>query len=188
MKFLIIGLGNIGTKYEHTRHNIGFDVLDQFVLEKKGQFENSKLAQYALIKYRGKQFHCIKPNTYMNLSGDAVRYWMQKLKIEVGNMMVIADDIALPVGKLRLRAKGTDAGHNGLKHIAQVLNTIDYPRLRFGVGNEFEKGMQVEFVLGKWPESEQSMVRMGIQKALTAIELFAIEGCDRAMNKINSES
>lgn len=187
MKFLIVGLGNIGTDYEHTRHNIGFDVLDELANKYESSFTSDRLANYSLIKIKGKQLHCIKPTTYMNLSGKALQYWANKLNILPENILVIADDLALPVSKLRLRSKGSDAGHNGLKSINEVLNSTEYPRLRFGIGNNFEKGRQVEFVLGKWDESEKELVAQGIEKATKAIELFVLEGAERAMNKVNQD-
>ena len=185
MKFLIIGLGNIGQEYDHTRHNIGFEVLDKLTQKYDSVFQIDRLAFYSLVKIKGKQLHCIKPTTYMNLSGKAVAYWMTKLKIDISDVLVITDDLALPLSKLRLRGKGSDAGHNGLKSINEVLNTQAYARLRFGIGNQFEKGQQVSFVLSKWSSEEISQVNEGILKAVEAIELFVLEGAERAMNKIN---
>ena len=186
MKFLIAGLGNIGAEYEHTRHNIGFDVLDNFARKYESSFNTERLVNYALIKLKGKQLHCIQPTTYMNLSGKAVLYWANKLNISVENILIIADDLALPTAKLRLRSKGSDAGHNGLRSINEMLNTVEYPRLRFGIGNNFEKGKQVDFVLSKWDENETELVKEGIENAIKAIELYVLEGCERAMNKINT--
>jgi len=185
MKFLIAGLGNIGTEYDHTRHNIGFDVLDSFISKHGGTFNSDRLAHYSLVKIKGKQLHLIKPTTYMNLSGKALAYWANKLNIPIENILIVTDDLALPTGKLRLRTKGSDAGHNGLKSINEVLNTMEYPRLRFGIGNDFPKGGQVNFVLGKWPDEEIELVKKGIENAIKAIELFALEGSERAMNKVN---
>ncbi len=185
MKFLIVGLGNIGTDYEHTRHNIGFDVLDNFAQNHDTTFSSDRLANYALIKLKGKQLHCIKPTTYMNLSGKAVLYWANKFNIDRLNILIIADDLALPLAKLRLRGKGSDAGHNGLKSINEIFNSNEYPRLRFGIGNNFEKGRQVDFVLGKWGNDEIEQVKQGIEKAEKAIELFVLEGCERSMAKVN---
>jgi PTH1 family peptidyl-tRNA hydrolase len=187
-KFLIIGLGNIGAEYEHTRHNIGFDVLDKLAQKNEVAFDLERLSNYTLIKFKGKQLHCIKPTTYMNLSGKAVAYWMNKLEIKKENILVIADDLALPISKLRLRSKGSDAGHNGLKNINELFNSNEYARLRFGIGNNFEKGQQVNFVLGKWNELEKPLIDAGIENAITAIELFVLEGCERAMNKINTDN
>ncbi len=183
--FLIVGLGNIGADYDHTRHNIGFDVLDKFANKYESAFATDRLASYALVKLKGKQMHCIKPTTYMNLSGKAVMYWMNKLGIKKENILVIADDLALPIGKLRLRGKGSDAGHNGLKNINELLQSIEYPRLRFGIGSDFEKGKQINFVLGKWTDNEKPVIEMAIDNAINAVELFALEGCERAMNKVN---
>lgn len=185
MKFLIVGLGNIGVEYEHTRHNIGFDVLDSFAKKHDATFQSDRLASYVKITLKGKQIHCIKPTTYMNLSGKALAYWKNKLNIDTGNILVITDDLALPVAKLRLRAKGSDAGHNGLKSINEVLQSLDYPRLRFGIGNEFPKGGQVQFVLGKWSDDESIKITEGIEKAMNALESFVLEGIERTMNKLN---
>jgi len=185
MKYLIVGLGNIGLEYENTRHNIGFNVLDNLVKKYNGIFQLDRLANYSLVKIKGKQLHCIKPTTYMNLSGKAVAYWKSKFNIEQENILVIADDLALPLAKLRLRGKGSDAGHNGLKSINETLNTNEYARLRFGIGNDFPKGTQVQFVLGKWGENEIEAVNTGIEKAISAIESVAVEGLERTMNKIN---
>jgi len=185
MKFLIVGLGNIGSEYDHTRHNIGFDVLDGLVNLYQGSFSSDRLAYYSLIRIKGKQLHCIKPTTYMNLSGKAVGYWANKLGIDNSNILIVTDDLALPTGKLRLRLKGSDAGHNGLKSINEVLSTTEYPRLRFGIGSNFEKGQQVNYVLGKWPSDELEIIKLGIENSIKAIELCVLEGTERAMNKIN---
>src|SRR5688572_13949044 len=185
-KFLIIGLGNPGREYAHTRHNIGFDVLDAFVLKHGGQFMSSRLADMAEVKWKGKIFICIKPTTYMNLSGRAVKYWLDTEKIALENSLTIVDDIALPLDKLRLRKGGSDAGHNGLRDIQLVLGTSEYPKLRFGIGNSFPKGMQSEYVLGKWFREEEPLVSYKIQKSIEAIENFASIGIDKAMNAINS--
>lgn len=187
MKFLLTGLGNIGAEYEKTRHNIGFEILDEFVKKNKGEFGSERLASYSKISFRGKQVHCIKPTTYMNLSGKSVMYWQQKLKIPNQNLLIITDDLALPLGKLRLRAKGSDAGHNGLKSIIESLNSQEFPRLRFGIGDDFKTGSQINFVLGKWQEEEISKVESAINDSINAIELFILEGADRAMNKINQK-
>ena len=154
MKFLIAGLGNIGDEYAHTRHNIGFDVVNAFVQKHKGEFRVGRLAYVAEIKWKGKIFVCICPSTYMNLSGKAVRYWMDKEKIAIENILVIVDDLALPLNKLRVRPTGSPAGHNGLKSIQEVLGSADYAKLRFGIGNDFAKGYQSDFVLGKWSKEE----------------------------------
>ncbi|MDX2002760.1 MAG: aminoacyl-tRNA hydrolase [Chitinophagales bacterium] len=185
MKYLIVGLGNIGDQYAHTRHNIGFDVLDTLIKRDGNQFFMDRLAEIAEYKYKGKSFHLIKPTTFMNLSGRAVRYWMQQLKIEIKDTLIITDDIALPLGKLRLRPKGSDGGHNGLKNINELLETQEYPRLRFGVGNNFGKGQQVQFVLGKWKPEEMPLVEKGIDDAIEIIHAFGTIGLERAMNLFN---
>lgn len=185
-KYLIVGLGNAGSEYAHTRHNIGFDVADAFVLKHKGVFKTGRLAEVAEIKWKGKIFVCIKPTTFMNLSGKALKYWMDKENITVENSLTIVDDLALPLNKLRLRKSGSDAGHNGLRDIQNVLGTDAYPKLRFGIGNNFPKGMQVEFVLSRWLQEEIPLVRLKIEKCIEVIENFATIGIERTMNTINS--
>ena len=188
MKFLIVGLGNIGDEYAHTRHNIGFDVVNAFVQKHGGSFRTDRLAYVADIKWKGKNFVCICPTTYMNLSGRAVKYWMDKEKIAANNMLVIVDDLALPLDKLRLRSSGSDAGHNGLKSLQETLNSVEYPRLRFGIGNNYPKGMQAEFVLGKWARAEEPVVKLKIDVAVEVIEIFAAQGITTAMNQVNNKS
>ncbi|MEP6951028.1 MAG: aminoacyl-tRNA hydrolase [Ginsengibacter sp.] len=185
-KYLIVGLGNPGTEYAHTRHNIGFDVVSAFVLTHGGSFRVARLAEVTEIKYKGKIFVCIKPTTFVNLSGRAMKYWLDKEKISVENSLTIVDELALPLNKLRLRKSGSDAGHNGLRDIQNVLGTDIYPKLRFGIGNNFPKGMQVEFVLGQWFAEEVPLVRLKIEKCIEVIENFATIGIDRTMNTINS--
>lgn len=185
MKFLIVGLGNIGQEYDATRHNIGFDVADAFVIKHDGNYSLERHAFVAHCKWKGKAFIVIKPTTYMNLSGKAVKYWMDKEKIALENVLVIVDDLALPVETLRLRAGGSDAGHNGLKNIDLVLQTNQYPRLRFGIGNGFPKGRQVDFVLGKWNASELPVVKEKILRSVEAIECFAAQGISKAMTLYN---
>jgi PTH1 family peptidyl-tRNA hydrolase len=185
MKFLIVGLGNIGAEYDATRHNIGFDVADTFVIKNDGTFALGRHAFVSEVKWKGKTFVVIKPTTYMNLSGKALKYWMDQEKIPVENVLVIVDDLALPLGTLRLRASGSDAGHNGLKNIQLVLTNDKYPRLRFGIGNNFPKGRQVDFVLGKWTPSEMPLVKDMILKSVEAIEAFATQGIGRAMTEFN---
>lgn len=187
-KYLIIGLGNPGSEYTHTRHNIGFDVADAFVHKHDTFFKSGRLADVAEVKWKGKIFICIKPMTYMNLSGRAVKYWLDKEKIAIENSLTIVDDIALPLDKLRLRKSGSDAGHNGLKDIQAILGTDQYPKLRFGVGNNFPKGMQVEYVLGKWDAEEISMVKLKIEKCIQVIQDFASIGIERTMNTVNNLS
>lgn len=185
MKFLIVGLGNIGAEYDATRHNIGFDVADSFVIKNDGTFALDRHAFVSEVKWKGRTFVVIKPTTYMNLSGKAAKYWMDKEKIPVENMLVIVDDLALPLGTLRLRASGSDAGHNGLKNIQEVLTHDKYPRLRFGIGNDYPKGRQVEFVLGKWKPSEMDAVKDGILRSVDVIECFATQGLNKAQNLFN---
>ena len=185
-KFLIIGLGNIGNEYSHTRHNIGFDVVDAFAIKHGGFFKLDRLAEVAEVKWKGKIFICIKPTTYMNLSGKAFKYWLEKEKIEIDNTLTIVDDLALPIEKIRLRSSGSDAGHNGLKDIQLMLGTDKYPKLRFGIGNNFNKGMQVEFVLSKWLPTEQPIINKKIEKSIEIIESFAAIGIERTMNTVNN--
>ena len=185
-KFLIIGLGNIGPEYAHTRHNIGFDVLDAFVIKQGGFFKSDRLADVAEVKWKGKTFICIKPTTFMNLSGKAFKYWMDKEKVAIENTITIVDDLALPISKIRLRASGSDAGHNGLKDIQLTLGTDAYPKLRFGIGSDFKKGQQIDFVLGKWGTTEKKVVEIKIQKCVEVIESFATIGLSRTMTDANA--
>lgn len=185
-KFLIAGLGNIGADYSGTRHNIGFDVVDSFVTGKGGRFSLERLAEKAEVKWKGHVFVCIKPTTYMNESGRAVKYWMDKEKIALDHILVVLDDLALPLSKLRLRPGGSDAGHNGLRSIQDSLGTNAYPKLRFGIGNNFPKGRQVDFVLGKWLSSEEPVVRLKIDKCVEIIESIATSGIERTMNQYNN--
>lgn len=184
-KFLIVGLGNPGREYAHTRHNIGFDVVSAFVIKHNGFFQSSRLADVAEIRWKGRIFICIKPTTFMNLSGRAFKYWLDKEKISVENSLTIVDDLALPIEKLRLRKTGSDAGHNGLKDIQNILGTDAYPKLRFGIGNIFPKGMQVEFVLSQWRKEEVPIIQQKIEKSIEAIESFATIGIDKTMTEIN---
>lgn len=187
MKFLIVGLGNTGNEYAHTRHNIGFDVVNALVLKHKGQFRVDRLAYVAEIKWKGKSLVCICPTTFMNLSGKAVKYWMEKEKIPLERILVIVDEVALPLDKLRLRPGGSDAGHNGLKSLQELLGTKDYPRLRFGIGNDYPKGYQSDYVLGKWRKEEEPLVKLKIEKAVETIESFATQGIITAMNQVNNQ-
>lgn len=187
MKYLVVGLGNIGDEYAHTRHNIGFDVMNAFVTKHGGSFEVERLAYTASIKWKGKTFVCMCPTTYMNLSGKAVKYWLDKEKISIPNMLVVVDDLALPLNKLRIRPGGSDAGHNGLKSIFETLGTHDYPKLRFGIGNDYPKGHQADFVLGKWRKDEEPLVKLKIDKSVEAIETFASQGITAAMNQVNNQ-
>lgn len=187
-KFLIIGLGNAGTEYHHTRHNIGFDVVDAFAIKHGGLFQLSRLAYTAEVKWKGKVFICIKPTTFMNLSGKAFKYWMDKEKLALENTLTIVDDVALPLSKMRLRPSGSDGGHNGLKDIQLTLGTDQYPKLRFGIGNNYPKGMQAEFVLGRWWPEEKVIVQQKIEKSVEVIESFATIGIEKTMNTINNLS
>lgn len=186
MKFLIAGLGNVGAEYAHTRHNIGFDVTMAFITKHGGQLRQDRLAYIADVKWKGKIFVCICPTTFMNLSGKAVKYWMDKEKINLQNLLVIVDDLALPLNKIRLRAGGSDAGHNGLKSIQEVLATTAYSKLRFGIGNNYPKGAQADFVLSKWLKEEEPIVQKKIETCVDAIETFATAGAAIAMNKFNN--
>ena len=188
MKFLIVGLGNFGNEYTHTRHNIGFDVANAFVQKHGGSFASARLAFMSEVKWKGKKIICICPTTFMNLSGNAVKYWMDKEKIAIENIFVIVDDVALPMDKLRIRPGGSDAGHNGLKSIHESLGSKNYPRLRFGIGNDYPKGMQADFVLGKWRKEEDPLVKLKIDKSVEAIESFLFAGIATAMNIVNNQS
>ena len=185
--YLIAGLGNIGVEYAGTRHNIGFDVADAFVIKHNGTFKNDRLADVASIKIKGRDITVIKPTTYMNLSGRAIRYWMDNKKVDLNQVLVIVDEIALPLSKLRLRPSGSDAGHNGLKSIQETLGTVDYPKLRFGIGNHYPKGMQVEYVLGKWTKEELPLVKLKIEKSVEVIENFIFTGIERTMTEVNKK-
>ncbi|WP_190810755.1 aminoacyl-tRNA hydrolase [Flagellimonas sp. S3867] len=184
-KFLIIGLGNIGSEYEETRHNIGFKVLDFLSEKETASFESAKLGAIITFKHKGRSVLCLKPSTYMNLSGKAVKYWMEKEKIPLENVLVITDDINLPFGTLRLKTKGSDGGHNGLKDIQNTLQTVQYNRLRFGVGAEFSKGRQIDYVLGKWNEDEISALPERLQKSVDLIRSFIFSGVKNTMNQFN---
>jgi peptidyl-tRNA hydrolase, PTH1 family len=187
MKFLLAGLGNIGNEYAHTRHNIGFDVVNAFVIKHGGQFQTGRLAYIAAVKWKGKSITCICPTTYMNLSGKAVKYWMDKEKIALENILVIVDEVALPLDRLRLKPSGSAGGHNGLKSVEELLGTQEYPRLRFGIGNDFPKGLQSEFVLGKWRKEEEPLIRLKIEKCVEVLEIFVSQGITAAMNDVNNK-
>lgn len=184
-KFLIVGLGNIGTDYVGTRHNIGFDVVDALARKHSSFFRVDRLAEVAEAKWKGRQLIIVKPTTYMNLSGKAVKYWMDKEKVQLDNVLVILDDLALTLAKIRLRGSGSDAGHNGLKSIQETLLTDKYPRLRFGIGNNFPKGRQVDFVLGRWDDLELPVVKQKVEKCVEIIESFTTIGIERTMNEAN---
>ena len=187
-KFLFIGLGNIGTGYANTRHNIGFDVMNAFVLKHGGSFKVDRLAYMAEVKFKGKQIICICPTTFMNLSGRAFKYWQDKTKVPLENTLTVVDDLALPLDKLRLRPSGTDAGHNGLKDIQNILCTDKYPKLRFGIGNNYPKGMQADFVLSKWLKAEEPVVLLKIEKCLELMESFITIGIEQTMTAFNNLS
>ncbi len=186
MKYLIAGLGNIGPEYELTRHNAGFLVLDRLADNHKINFATERLADTAELKYKGKQIHLIKPNTYMNLSGKAIAYWLQDLKIPKENLLVVVDEIALPFGSLRMRTKGSAAGHNGLKNIEQTLGGQDYARLRFGIGSEFAKGQQVDYVLGNFTQDELKALPQHMDRAIEMVLSFCTIGPERTMNFHNN--
>ncbi|MBU3744493.1 MAG: aminoacyl-tRNA hydrolase [Sediminibacterium sp.] len=184
-RFLIVGLGNPGPDYHQTRHNIGFDVLDAFVLKHGTFFTSGRLANMATVTIKGRQLICIQPTTFMNLSGKAFKYWMDKENIPLEQTLTIVDDLALPLSKLRLRGSGSDAGHNGLKDIQLTLGTDQYPKLRFGIGNQFPKGGQVDFVLGRWLAEEQLVVQAKIKASCDVIESFVLAGLAYTMNMVN---
>ncbi len=185
MKFLIVGLGNIGAEYEATRHNIGFMVADFLADEANVSFEVSRLASTSNFKHKGKNIHLIKPSTYMNLSGKAVNYWMQQLKIPLSNTLIITDDIALPLERIRMRAKGSSAGHNGLKNIEETIGP-NYPRLRIGIGNDFHKGQQVDYVLSRFTDQEFEVLPKVIENSAKAALSFCTIGIERTMNFFNN--
>ena len=184
-KFLIVGLGNIGTEYVGTRHNIGFELAEAFVRVHESQFSSSRLAEVAVVKWKGRQVVVIKPTTYMNLSGRAVKYWMDTEDIPLESVLVMVDDVALPLSKIRLRPSGSDGGHNGLKSIQEALQTDKYPKLRFGIGNDYPKGRQVDYVLGKWNPLQLPLVQLKMDKCVKAIEDFVTIGIERTMNEVN---
>lgn len=185
-KFLIVGLGNIGSEYANTRHNIGFDVVHAFVQKHGGSFRNDRLAFVADVKFKGKPVVCICPTTYMNLSGKAFKYWMDKEKVSLENTLTILDDVALPIEKIRLRPGGSAGGHNGLKDIQATLGTDVYPKLRFGIGNSYPKGLQADFVLGKWLKAEEPVVALKIEKCVEIIESFLAAGIGQTMSTFNN--
>ncbi len=184
-KFLVVGLGNIGNEYTETRHNIGFKILDFLATQKELTFETAKLGDITTYKLKGRSILCLKPSTYMNLSGKAVRYWLEKEKIPLENLLVITDDINLPFGTIRIKTKGSDGGHNGLKDIQNTLQTTKYNRFRFGVGANFGKGRQIEYVLGQWNDEENSQMEERLQKSIEALDSFVLAGIARTMNQFN---
>jgi len=184
-KFLIVGLGNIGAEYVRTRHNIGFKVLNHLAKQNEIEFETRKLGALATYKLKGRTFLLLKPNTFMNLSGKAVKYWLDKENIPLENLLVITDDLNLPFGTLRLKTKGSNGGHNGLKDIQDKLNTINYNRLRFGISNEFSKGRQVDYVLGEWTNEESEKLDERLEQASKMLISFAMSGVNHTMNQFN---
>lgn len=187
MKYLIVGLGNIGNEYQNTRHNIGFTILDAFAEASNVFFENDRYGAKAEIKLKGRTLILIKPSTFMNLSGNAVRYWMQKEKVPLDNLLIVVDDLALPFGTLRLKPNGSDAGHNGLKNIQELLGTANYPRLRFGIGNGFSRGGQIDFVLGQWENEEAELLPARVEKAVEMIKSYCLAGIQNTMNLYNNK-
>jgi len=187
VKYLITGLGNIGSEYENTRHNIGFKILDTLAGVSNISFKEERYGSVAKYKFKGRTLILLKPNTYVNLSGKAVNYWLQKEKIQLSNLLILVDDLALPFGTIKIKPKGGDAGHNGLKSIQESLNTSNYPRLRFGIGNNFLKGQQVDYVLGKWTIDEQKHLDKLIDVSIKAIQSFSTVGLQRTMNAFNGD-
>ena len=187
MKFLIVGLGNIGAKYESTRHNIGFKALDFVAEQSSAFFIEEKYGEISSFKYKGKNIFLLKPNTFMNLSGSAVRYWITKLKIDVEHLLVVTDDLNLEVGNLRMKKNGSDGGHNGLKNIQQILSSSQYPRLRIGVGNNFPKGGQIDYVLGEWTEEEHLILDQKMEIIKEMVLSFCFAGIENTMNKFNNK-
>lgn len=185
MKYLILGLGNPGSEYELTRHNIGFLVLDHLAETLGATFAPARHGDKAEAKYKGRTFHLVKPNTYMNLSGKALNYWMQELKIGVDQVVIVTDDLALPFGKIRMRAKGSNGGHNGLKDVERVIGNNKYARIRFGVGSEFQKGQQVDYVLSNFPQEEMDALPPLLKRASDMVVGFGTIGIDRTMNQHN---
>ncbi len=187
MKYLIVGLGNIGTEYQNTRHNIGFTVLDAFAKASNAFFEDHRYGATCEVRLKGRVLTLLKPSTYMNLSGMAVRYWMNKEKIELERLLVVVDDLALPFGALRLKPQGSDAGHNGLRNIQELIGTQQYCRLRFGIGHDFPRGAQIDYVLGHWNEEEQQALPARVDLAVDMIKNFCLAGVQDTMNRYNNK-
>lgn len=186
-KFLIVGLGNIGAEYVNTRHNIGFKIVDHFARKEAISFQTAKLGDIAECKIKGRTILLLKPNTYMNLSGKAVKYWMEKENIEKENVLIITDDLNLAFGTIRIKTKGSDGGHNGLKNIQLLLNSTEYPRFRFGISDEFKKGQQVDYVLGDWNDEEKTKLVERLELASEIITSFALAGLNNTMNSYNGK-
>ncbi|MEE4176097.1 MAG: aminoacyl-tRNA hydrolase [Bacteroides sp.] len=187
MKYLIAGLGNIGPEYHETRHNIGFMILDHLAAEKEAVFSPARYGDRAEFKLKGRTFILLKPSTYMNLSGRAIHYWMAKEKAELEHLLVVVDDIALPLGALRMKARGGAGGHNGLSHIIDILGTDQYARLRFGIGGDFPRGFQSQYVLGKWEPEERELIDPRIKMASEMVVSFGLQGAERTMNLFNKK-
>lgn len=187
MKYLIVGLGNIGAEYRNTRHNIGFKVLDAFAEASNTVFSTQRYGDVAQVRVKNKLLVLLKPSTYMNLSGEAVRYWMNKENIPLENVLVIVDDLALPFGAIRIKGKGSDGGHNGLKNIADMISTQNYARIRFGIGNEFPKGAQIDYVLGNFTEEQEKLMPERLKVAIDAIKAFCLSGLTFAMNNYSNK-
>ena len=186
-KFLIVGLGNVGDSYRNTRHNIGFKILDALASASNISFEANRYGDTSKLKIKGRALVLVKPTTFMNLSGKAVNYYLQSEKIEPENLLIITDDLALPFGTLRMRTKGSDGGHNGLKHIIQILNSTAFSRIRFGVGNEFSKGKQVDYVLGQWSDEEESALQERVDAAIEMVKSFVMVGAAQTMTLFNGK-
>ncbi len=188
MKYLIVGLGNIGEEYQNTRHNIGFTVLDALANASNAFFEDKRYGSVTHFRYKGRTFVLLKPSTYMNLSGFAVDYWLKKEKIEVANMLVVVDDLALPTGTIRMRPKGSTGGHNGLAHINTILGTDNYARIRVGIGNNFHKGGQKDYVLGAWTSEEKKLIEERVEIVAEMIKSFGTSGLELTMTCFNKNS
>lgn len=188
MSYLVTGLGNIGTEYVGTRHNIGFTVLETWAALHKTDFTTLRYGSLAQVRYAGKEIWLLKPSTYVNLSGKAVRYWMKEERITLENIVIVLDDVALPFGKIRLRARGSDGGHNGLKHISMTLGTEEYARLRIGVGDDFPRGYQADYVLSQWTGEEKKELPFVCNHAIESLQLFIRQGIEKAMNQVNTAS
>lgn len=187
MKYLIVGLGNIGNEYANTRHNIGFKVVDALAKASTSLFNTDRYGDVCEVKFKGRTLVLLKPSTFMNLSGKAVNYWLDKTGVSLSNLLIVVDDIALPLGKIRLRGKGSDGGHNGLRSIDQVLGTSNYPRLKFGIGNDFAKGRQVDFVLGEWTAEEEEAIGPYVERSVEAIKAFSTMDLGLVMTQFNKD-
>ncbi len=186
-KYLIVGLGNIGNEYDNTRHNIGFKILDELASSNEVIFKNEKLGAISSFRFKGRSFILLKPSTYMNLSGKSVKYWLTKEKIPIENLLVICDDLNISYGTIRLKPKGSAGGHNGLKSINEILNTQQYPRFRFGISDEFKKGKQIDYVLGKWSDKENEILPERLEKAVQLVKSFGTAGTAHTMSEFNGK-